>query len=461
MPIWRIAASTTALISVQISYAVQFALVTPQLAMLGVPTAAIPFVWAAGPIAGLIVQPLAGVTSDSSTNRWGRRRPFILVGSILTVLGMLLLVCASSWPGGALLLTILGLYVMNFAINIMQGPARALIADTVPESQQQFANSMATLMMGGANLFAYGMGSQDLVSVFPFFGSNFIALFSIGLIFVVLGVTPTLIFAEEKALTDDHKPKVKFLVFFKKILVAMRTMPRPLLRVCVLYFFCWCAFQPFQLYITDFFGRDVYGGDPNASKGSHSRKEYEEGVRMGSLALMTMSGISLLFSPVQTPSLKAFGIRPNWFVSESIAAICFILPLFLQTPAEAFIYTSFVGVNFVTFNSIPFALLRACVSPEESGVFMGVMNVYAVVGMLISSFLAGSLFMPVFNTTAAAIATGGFFAVIAAAMVFLIRPGDYVASHEFEERQPLAGSHPVKEDGESLSGGHPVKEDSQ
>jgi Na+/melibiose symporter-like transporter len=112
---FRILAICSAMMGIQFSYTVEFTFVTPQLAELGVPTWAIPFVWLAGPLSGLVVQPVVGVWSDRCLAKWGKRRPFIFVGAIFTVLGMLLLAFAETlghllspgnWKIGAIVFTV-------------------------------------------------------------------------------------------------------------------------------------------------------------------------------------------------------------------------------------------------------------------------------------------------------------------------------------------------------------------
>jgi solute carrier family 45, member 1/2/4 len=153
---------------------------------------------------------------------------------------------------------IIGLYVMNFAINVMQGPGRSLIPDLVPEQQQDFANSMCSFMMGVANLVACYLGSIDISSSMPIFPSNFFAMFAIGLLFLIFGVMPTLLFAKE-AKQDPSKIPPKTNVF-KSIYAAAKVIPPKLLRACIVYFFAWMGFFPFQICMFLYFHSAKFGG---------------------------------------------------------------------------------------------------------------------------------------------------------------------------------------------------------
>lgn len=129
----------------------------------------------AGPISGLIVQPIVGVWSDTLDSKYGRRRPFILFGTLFCGLGMALIgasvglgiLCGDDDDGTStsdhvfgLLFAITGLWVMNVFVNAVQGPARAIVADIVAEDKQQDGNAMVSGVMGMAGIVANIIGAS-------------------------------------------------------------------------------------------------------------------------------------------------------------------------------------------------------------------------------------------------------------------------------------------------------------
>jgi len=95
----------------------------------------------AGLVIAMLVQPAAGMLSDRSTSRFGRRRPYILVGALLDCL--FLLAIALSWNYWALLIAIL---LIQFSSNISHGPLQGLIPDLVPEDQRSHASAVKSIM---------------------------------------------------------------------------------------------------------------------------------------------------------------------------------------------------------------------------------------------------------------------------------------------------------------------------
>jgi solute carrier family 45 protein 1/2/4 len=127
---------------------------TPYLLELGLTKSKISLVWVAGPLSGLIMQPIVGVVADRSTSRFGRRRPFMLGGTVLVAIFLLLL----GWTkevvryfvadeevakSRTVVVAVLSIYGIDFAINAVQGSCRGLVVDTLPGSKQQQGMGLA------------------------------------------------------------------------------------------------------------------------------------------------------------------------------------------------------------------------------------------------------------------------------------------------------------------------------
>jgi solute carrier family 45 protein 1/2/4 len=121
---------------------------TPYLLSLGLTKGQTSMVWVAGPISGLIVQPIIGVVADESTSKWGRRRPIIVIGSLVVACSLIALgftkeIVATfvSAPRTAraltIMLAVLSLYSVDFAMNAVMSCARSLVVDTLPIQKQQ------------------------------------------------------------------------------------------------------------------------------------------------------------------------------------------------------------------------------------------------------------------------------------------------------------------------------------
>lgn len=124
---------------IQFGWALQLSLLTPYVQQLGIPHQWASIIWLCGPVSGLFVQPLVGHMSDRCTSRYGRRRPFILVGAVAIVAAVLVIAYAADigWLLGdtadyrpaAITVFIVGFWILDVANNVTQGPCRALLGD--------------------------------------------------------------------------------------------------------------------------------------------------------------------------------------------------------------------------------------------------------------------------------------------------------------------------------------------
>ena len=147
--------TTIALLGVQFTWTVELSYGTPFLVSLGLSKESTALVWLAGPLSGLLVQPLVGYWSDRSRISYGKRRPFILGGTLVVVLSIIMIsYCQSLGQSLASLMklessksmqiafAVIGFYILDFSINTVQASCRILIVDVIPYEQQSLANAV-------------------------------------------------------------------------------------------------------------------------------------------------------------------------------------------------------------------------------------------------------------------------------------------------------------------------------
>jgi len=180
-PLPRLLALTAGMGGIQLAWAVQIGYVTKALLQLGMPPAAVSYAWLAGPMAGIVVQPLVGAASDRCTSPYGRRRPFVVAGASVAVACLLtfsharsLGVAAGDAPAAGaaehprgLAIGVVSFWALDFAINAAMGPLRALLMDVVPPSQQGAGNAAFAFMTGLGNFGGNTLGSLPLGSYAP------------------------------------------------------------------------------------------------------------------------------------------------------------------------------------------------------------------------------------------------------------------------------------------------------
>jgi len=179
--------SCTVAAGVQFGWALQLSLLTPYIQTLGISHAFSSFIWLCGPITGLVVQPFVGIWSDKCTSKYGRRRPFILVGSFMISIAVIIIGFSadigyllgdskehcSTFKGTrtrAAVVFIIGFWLLDLANNTVQGPARALLADLSGPDQRNTANAVFCLWMAIGNILGFSAGaSGKWQEWFPFF----------------------------------------------------------------------------------------------------------------------------------------------------------------------------------------------------------------------------------------------------------------------------------------------------
>jgi len=418
-----------AMAGVQFVYSIQFALGVPFFSQrFKLPNSVISVILGtAGPISGFIVQPIVGVYSDHCTSKFGRRRPFILGGSIGSVIGML--VISNSVILGQLMgdetsspdphkhiagvtLAIVGLWIINLAANVMQGPGRALIADIIPPESQNLGNAMVVNTMAMANIIANVVGAQFLETSDPYR-----YLFFIGAAFTGLACIPTLIVAREIPYSPEKKESISPVAVFKKIGIAFSTMPSSVLRIAIVFFFSWCAYTPFMVFGTSYFAINVFHGDPNSDDSN-----YQQGVKWGMYSLAISAAVSFIFSVIIPFVLRLIGVKITYFFSQMISAVALVMLLYTSeahklTLVIAIALSAAISINFTTFNSVPFAMLAETVQNSEAGLYMGVLNSASVVSQTITGIIAGQIVGFKHQDVAWGIGFGGILSLLAGLLV--------------------------------------------
>ncbi|KAF9355876.1 hypothetical protein BGX34_010219, partial [Mortierella sp. NVP85] len=189
-----IARLTICMLGVQFAWTVELGYGTPYLLSLGISKSLTPLVWLAGPLSGLVIQPVVGVFSDSLDWKIGRRRPFISIGALLTIISMYMVSYArelalmivggeegretdaaylSSVKAWTIGFAVVGFYCLDFSINAVQASCRSLIMDIPPTDQQEVCNAWSGWMNTLGSVAGFFAGGLNLVKYFgPWLGDT-------------------------------------------------------------------------------------------------------------------------------------------------------------------------------------------------------------------------------------------------------------------------------------------------
>ncbi|KAL9272512.1 Sucrose transport protein SUC3-like protein [Drosera capensis] len=231
--LWSLVLSCTVAAGVQFGWALQLSLLTPYVQTLGIEHAFSSFIWLCGPITGLVVQPFVGIWSDKCSSKYGRRRPFILAGSLMIAIAVIIIGFSadigyllgdtkencSTFKGTrarAAIVFVLGFWMLDLANNTVQGPARALLADVSGPDQRNTANAVFASWMAVGNILGFSAGaSGNWHRWFPFLTTqacceacgNLKAAFLVAVVFLTVCTLVTLRFAKEVP-QDASRPHI-------------------------------------------------------------------------------------------------------------------------------------------------------------------------------------------------------------------------------------------------------------
>ncbi|KAI8882783.1 hypothetical protein K501DRAFT_97089 [Backusella circina FSU 941] len=343
-------------------------------------------VWLAGPLSGLLVQPLIGAYSDKCTSRFGKRRPFIVVSGILTCFSMVgvayarefgALIAKTFYPASdynekahfyAIVVAVSSFYFLDFTLNAVQAICRALILDIPPLWQQEYANAWSARMSNAAMVIGYFVGFMDLVTWVPWLGDSQIKSFCIvamGVFWITLGITCVAVKETPFVDQEEHEdqPWYHTLLYIWK---AFRFLPKAIQSLCNTQFFAWMGWFPFLFYSTQWVSDLYFATHPTDGN-------WAEGTRTGSFALLCNALVSVVAGVAIPALVMRFEKQGVWFLSllnvytgsQLIIAGALLSAWFIRSVTAATVVLAIMGIPWAIVLWIPFSLVGEYVSYED------------------------------------------------------------------------------------------------
>ncbi|KAF3175248.1 hypothetical protein TWF225_000951 [Orbilia oligospora] len=401
----RMALLTVCLAGVQFTWGIEMAYCTPYLLSLGVSKSKTSLVWIAGPLSGLITQPIVGAMADRSRLKWGRRRPFMIAGTAMVFFSLLVLGWTSEIVGlfvkndedrhknTTVVVAVLSIYVLDFAVNAVQASCRAIIVDTLSIRRQQQGSAWASRMIAAGNVISYLAGSIDLVGIFGhwFLGNTQfkkLCLISSVILGGTVGLTSWAV--TERVLLSRRESDTKEGIFhiFVVIYQTLFSLPNRIRAICFIQYFAWLGWFPFLFFSSTWVG-EVYQRYDQTKQPKEDDDRPKDAVadiaRVGSMALVLFAIVSLLGSItlpwiVKSPpsdtehkrrppkialitkilrAIKPFkpSLTMAWMVSHIIFAVAMSLAVFADSLKFATILVVLCGIPWAITCWAPFAML--------------------------------------------------------------------------------------------------------
>mmetsp|Transcript_5405 Transcript_5405/g.16133 ORF Transcript_5405/g.16133 Transcript_5405/m.16133 type:complete len:479 (+) Transcript_5405:159-1595(+) len=391
------------MLGVQFCWSIQIGYVTKALLELGLARQYVALAWLAGPIAGIIVQPIVGWYSDRSTSRFGRRRPYICAGVLLSLvnlvffgygdrIGMMLGDSDDKHPRG-IFVSILAFWLLDFSINAAQGPLRTLLVDLAPPSQQSEGNTYLALMTSLGNFLGSLAGSFNLQTVLPFFHNDVSAIYCFGVLVLFTTTVTCCLVSQEKPATQEDIDAMTTNADGQSTTIMQACMEAPgtYWRVYAINCFTWFAWFTLFIYGTSWVGAEVLGGDATAPEGDEKRAIYDNGVRLGNLGFSLQSIIAVVYSIALRYLLQRFGKLGPYIFSQTIQAVCLLATVFVRKAVVAIILFATLGICWSNSMAVPWAIVGELTgrnSPEYAGMYVTIFNSSQAFPEVIVSLLA-------------------------------------------------------------------------
>jgi len=381
---WQIVNMNVGFFGIQFSFGLQQSNMSPIYKYLGADEAHLPLLWLAGPLTGLLVQPVIGAMSDRTVSRWGRRTPYFLVGAILCSLGLLFMPFSPTlWFAAGLL------WILDAANNVTMEPYRAYVSDRLDRSQHSLGFLTQSAFTGLAQTLAYlapsllvwlGM-NKDAV------GDNHIpqatmTAFVIGALFSFSTVWWSVKKVPELPLSDAEKAEMRvrpsgLAATLNDIWQALKDMPPTMRRLWWMKLFQWYGMMCYWIYIVPSLAKTMYGTSDALSAG----------FRDASLLNGQIGGfynfVAFISAFAMVPFTRRFGAKTVHAVCLVLAATgMWALPNITDT-AWLFVPMIGVGLAWASIMGNPYILLAGSIPPERAGVYMGIFNMFIVIPMLI------------------------------------------------------------------------------
>ena len=422
---WQLWNISLGFFGVQIAYSLQRATISRIFATLGADPHSLSYFWILPPLMGMIVQPLVGKYSDRTWCRFGRRIPYLFVGSLVAILVMCMLPNAGSFGfavGGAMVFGLVALMLLDTSINMAMQPFKMLVGDLVREEQKSLAYSIQSFLCNAGSLVGY---------IFPFlFAWIGIAntapegeipdtvkyAFYIGAAILILCVLFTSVKVKEmppKEYAEFHGIDLQAQKEKSPgMLTLLKKAPSVFWTVGLVQFFCWAAFMYMWTYTNGAIADTVWGTTDVRSA------EYQDAGNWVGI-LFAVQAIGSMLWALLIPKFK--NVKTAYVVSLLLGAVGFASVYFIHDQHLLFISFLLIGAAWAAMLAIPFTLLTNSLSGNHIGTYLGLFNGTICLPQIVAAACGGMLLKMVGGSQASMFIIAGVLLVCGAAAVYLVK----------------------------------------
>ena len=422
---WQIWNMSFGFLGIQFGFGLQLANMSAIYEVLGATPDKLPLLWLAAPLSGLIIQPLIGNASDRTWGPLGRRRPYFLVGAILSTAMLVLMPSSSSlWMAAG------ALWILDASINVSMEPFRAFVADLLPEGQRTAGFAMQSLFIG--------LGAV-VASALPWLLSNVFHLaqtnhgphtipssvrlsFYIGAGAFLFAVLWTVISTREyppenmEEFRAEQKRHSGLGETFREIAHAWGSMPTTMLRVGIVQLMSFMGLFCMWLYLGVAVAHNIFGAQ------SVDSPAYRSGLEWAGICAGAYNAVCFAFSFTLPWLARRFGRKYTHMFCLLCGSLGLMAVIVIHSKYVLLYSMVGVGIAWASILSMPYAILAAVLPPNRTGVYMGIFNFFVVVPEIVASLFFGFIMIHfLHNNRMLAVVAGGVCMLIAALLMLRVR----------------------------------------
>ncbi len=353
-------------------------------------------IWLAGPVTGMLVQPIIGELSDKTHTIFGKRRPYLFAGALFASLALWAFPNSATIAEnianflkipvpvfGGLIIAAIMIWIIDACVNAAQGPYRALVPDLVPPQQHSLANAYLS--------FAIGLGSVVAAGTAPFLkyvcnyqmsiNAQFIMAalaFSLAMLWTCITINERKSVKMNDPEKQDDKPNKK-LSFMKKLVLFFQSSPE-VGKICTLQLFTWIGIMSLNIFFTQYAIHTVYDIPDLTTVTEEVRNSYtsliSKATNFSSICFAIQNLICFLVSiPIGLLSTK-FGNKKVHFIALTTLSLTFVGMGLYTKPGFVLVCMAIAGIGWASILALPFAMLSEFIKKGSEGSVMGIFNIF-------------------------------------------------------------------------------------
>lgn len=385
---WQIWNMNVGFFGIQYSFGLQQSAVNPIYDFLGATPDEIPLLNLAGPVTGLLVQPIIGALSDKTWHpKFGRRKPYFFIGALICSLCLLAFPYSSSlWMAAGLL------WILDAGNNTAMEPYRAFVADKLDNDQQPLGFQMQSFFTGfgqtlaNLSLFIFPLIFIGKTGALPtwVYASFFLgAICSIGSIWWSMKTTSEIPPTDEEILEMKTK-KGGITHPLIEIITAIIEMPKVMWKLALVYLFQWYALFCYWQNSSKSIALSVWNATPKSNPSA-----YEKAVSWSGLVNGWYNIVTFLVAFLLVGYAKKYGAKYVHSICLFIAALGFLAFPHIENKNVLFFVITGFGIGWASMMGIPYLMIVSNIPKERYGVYMGIINMMIVIPMIFQNLTFG------------------------------------------------------------------------